>query len=367
MHLYKSLLKSKPILTSPALPASVISILDSSTQTHDVAHANVTARLFNSNPVRTAMSEVMTSINAVLGIEQQPNRKKRLRKADYEGNRPTRDEAKSEKEGIRTLQKATDDEDASDWGGISGSEEQQGVKQDGSEDESEDESDHEYDRYASRLAASSDSESSGSESEPVHPSGAQRIARDLSLSPSPSPPDSLSPPSPPSSKIKGTKSSSTAPKTTTFLPSLMVGGYWSGSESASELDEKADSTDIKPRKNRMGQQARRALWEKKFGAKANHLKGQPRESNWDARRGASGADERGKRGRGRGDGGRGGGMWGQLSGGRGGASGANSDPVKVRKEKVKEGPLHPSWEAAKKAKEQKKEATFQGKKMVFND
>jgi len=29
------------------------------------------------------------------------------------------------------------------------------------------------------------------------------------------------------------------------------------------------------------------------------------------------------------------------------------------------GPLHPSWEAAKKAKEAKQMASFQGKKVVF--
>ena len=49
------------------------------------------------------------------------------------------------------------------------------------------------------------------------------------------------------------------------------------------------------------------------------------------------------------------------------ATGANSDPVKLRKSKSKEisGSLHPSWEAAKKAKEQKTTAPFQGKKVVF--
>lgn len=52
-----------------------------------------------------------------------------------------------------------------------------------------------------------------------------------------------------------------------------------------------------------------------------------------------------------------------------GASGANSDPVRPRTEKkpkATDGPLHPSWEAAKKAKEQKKSVVFEGKKTVFD-
>ena len=372
------MLKSKPVATSPAIPPSVASILDASTQTHDVARANVTARLYNSNPVKTAMIEVMASINVVLGIEHQSNRKKRLRKADYESNKPTKEEADPQESGARRTEDVMDDETVSGINIVSRPEAPQEITNaDEDEDndvnkdcEEDDGSDLEYDKYASRLANSSDSDSAEdvdeNESEPTPTTGAGRIARNLSISLSTSLSNPSPSPSPPPTKAKPTKSNTTAPKSTTFLPSLMMGGYWSGSESASEIDdEEADAADIQTRKNRMGQQARRALWEKKFGAKANHLKNQPREVDWDARKGARGGDDRGKRGRGRG--GRRDGGGGREFGGRGsGASGANSEKVGGRKAKVEEGPLHPSWEAAKKAKEQKKTATFLGKKAVFD-
>lgn len=74
-------------------------------------------------------------------------------------------------------------------------------------------------------------------------------------------------------------------RTSSFLPSLMS-GYISGSESeASSLDDDLITSkkqqkekknkgpaQKKVRKNRMGQQARRALAEKKFGTGANHIK-----------------------------------------------------------------------------------------------
>ena len=84
---------------------------------------------------------------------------------------------------------------------------------------------------------------------------------------------------------------------TTFLPSLSMGGYFPGSESEPEELEPMPG-----RKNRMGQTARRALWEKKYGAAANHVKKAKkaekanRDSGWDLRRGATGSGE--KRGRG---------------------------------------------------------------------
>lgn len=362
--------------TSPALPSSVATILDSSIQTLDVARANVTARLYNSNPVKTAMTEVMASINAVLRIEQPPNRKKRLRKADYEPNKPMKGEAEPQRRELRRPEDVSDEEsnrgtsleETSQDVTNTGEDEVEGANKDEKEGE---ERDLEYHKYASRLANSSDSGSesaeddSGDESEPesktTPQTGAARIARALSLSHSSSDPTPSPSPPPTKAKAKAQNEITTAPKSTTFLPSLMMGGYWSGSDSASSIDDnEANAADIQPRKNRMGQQARRALWEKKFGVRANHLKGQQsREADWDPRKGARGGDERGQRGRGRGRefGGRGGGS---------GASGANSEKVVERKKKLEEGPLHPSWEAAKKAKERKTTSTFQGTKVVFD-
>ncbi|KAJ8509233.1 hypothetical protein ONZ45_g8574 [Pleurotus djamor] len=54
----------------------------------------------------------------------------------------------------------------------------------------------------------------------------------------------------------------------TFLPSLSV-GYIRGD---SDTDSDAGAADIQPKKNRRGQRARRAIWEKKYGKHANHKK-----------------------------------------------------------------------------------------------
>ncbi|KAI5866310.1 Bud-site selection protein [Durotheca rogersii] len=194
-----------------------------------------------------------------------------------------------------------------------------------------------------------------------------------------------------------------------FLPTLM-GGYVSGSESS------ASSIDVAPaaaRRNRRGQRARRAIWEKKYKDKARHLQApQPaaaRDQGWDPRRGAVGADDAGqpwKKGvrnpfappppqqvhpdrhstmqraprqpwsaqRGPEAGGRGGG--GEREGGdhnaRPGARDSHSHarppraPAAAPPKRDDTGPLHPSWAAAKKAKEEGQKVAFQGKKVVFD-
>ncbi|KAJ6490708.1 BUD22-domain-containing protein [Mycena vitilis] len=56
-----------------------------------------------------------------------------------------------------------------------------------------------------------------------------------------------------------------------FLPSLAVGFVRGGSDS--DFDEDADGVEEEgPKKNRRGQRARRAIWEKKYGRGANHKK-----------------------------------------------------------------------------------------------
>ncbi|KAL2198035.1 Bud-site selection protein [Corynascus similis CBS 632.67] len=161
--------------------------------------------------------------------------------------------------------------------------------------------------------------------------------------------------SPPPKKVKG--KGALKPTDSTFLPSLM-GGYISGSESASDID-------IAPqRKNRRGQRARQALWEKKYGEKAKHLQqgAKGRDSGWDAKRGAVDGDSK---------------PWKRgirnplLDKSKG--SGANETQLGPEKKKPAPrkrddtGPLHPSWEAKRKAKEkQQLSAPFQGKKITFD-
>ena len=353
---------------SPIFPQYIAAKVEASSIPHDVAHANVTARLYNSNPVKEAMADVMLSVRAALGLEEEKFPKSRVRAADFGANGNRKDSDNAPPNGADKLVKQENQDGYVEpaWDGFGDS--------DGSEtnDISADEEDEpDYGQFASRLASSSSSEDAFSDGEIFNTTtnalrqSSYNPLSDKSLSPSQSPSSSAS--TPPSNSLKTSKSRTPAAlKSTTFLPSLMMGGYISGSDSDSVED--AHAADIRPRKNRMGQQARRALAEKKYGQKANHLKNESRDQGWDPRRGAQGADDRGKRGRGRG-GFRMGSRSARREAGQRGASGANSDPVNPRMEKkpkVMDGPLHPSWEAAKKAKEQKKTAVFEGKKTVFD-
>lgn len=391
MHLYKSLLKSKPISTSSAFPAYIAAKVSQPSEHPDTATANVTARLFNSNPVKAALAAILGNVHRELGItlDELPLKKKRLRAADYghnpqpvvEGQNPApdavtnglpRDQVAREKDcHVRSPRRSisTADDDASN-----------------SEGESTD-----YEQYQSRLA-NSDSEDEAQSLESNSWEGIDAISTpeppdspvppitmeaappqyhpspspSLSLSPSPSLPHSTHPPKPPKPAPTTTQ--------TTFLPAL-TSGYFSGTDSDPPLSDTEPSA-AAPRKNRRGQQERRAIWEKKFGLGAKHLQGQERvqsrDEGWDARRGASDARGRG-RGRERG----GGGMRGRERGSRGQlASGANGEVVSGKrsagrggaKRKEDEGPLHPSWEAKKKAKEKAAAGggvAFLGKKIVF--
>lgn len=322
----------------------------------DPAEANVTARLFKSNPVKNALPGIMSGIRAVLGLEDAPTNKTGGETGHKDGGRRREDTAKQQAHG--------EESDSESEGGNSASED---VSMDDAEQQSVD-----YAQFDGRLASSSSDDGSESEDEsdterrskPGAKPERYDAAADLSISPSPSPSRSASE-SPPPSKVKGRKKKAGADgpaKATTFLPSLMS-GYWSGSESGGDVDD-----DTRPRrKNRMGQRARRALWEKKYGDKANHLQKQKqqqgkesRDKGWDPRKGATDEDDSGKP------------KWGKQ----------RAQPAKNEKKEQKpqqqqqkekqpkkpaeDKPLHPSWEAARKAKEQTAQASFQGKKIVFD-
>lgn len=388
-HLYKSLLKVKSLASAPAFPHHVQARIDDSKKPQEAASANVQARMFKSGPVQAAMTEALEGVRAVLGVEElKPPSKKRLRAKDYANGFPataTNGPVGSEREGSTVPVHRTRDED--EWSGPSaaeGLEKRDNGLQDDEEEEEEEKEDVDYDIYASRLAGSSDEQSD--EEDVASQDHNRNQIDDMSItdedppseednddSPETAHPAALKPPP----KSKRANPPTAPPNSTTFLPSLSLGGYWSGSESTGSSDnDNSSAANIETRRNRMGQQARRALWEKKFGKNANHVKKQARDGDqgWDAQKGARGVDERGKRGRGRGRG-RGGAVGGgdgasRRGGGRFAKStGANSDPVVARKAKpsaAAEGSLHPSWEAARKAKEQKKAAPFQGKKVVFD-
>ncbi|KAK2075326.1 hypothetical protein P8C59_009460 [Phyllachora maydis] len=153
----------------------------------------------------------------------------------------------------------------------------------------------------------------------------------------------------------------------TFLPTLLRNGYMAGSESASDLDD--EDLDLRgagrarAARKRRGQRARQAIWELKYKAQARHLQRRQAggDAGWDARRGAVGPKDRARPWQSR----RAGGGAGERGGGERRA-GAPALPPKRRRQEEDAGPLHPSWEAARKAKEKTLTAPFQGKKIVFD-
>lgn len=408
LFLYKSILKSKPIVSSPAFPPDILANVKKTTQPQDIAQANVQARLFNSNVVKAVMKDIMDSTRAALGIENEDSagKKKRLRASDYTPENKPITQASLNKLGPGEIL-ATKEEDKA------GSQtKSQSLHRKPDVNSSDNESVNSA-AYEDRLAES-ENESTGES----YLRRSSRERKTLEHNPfrdlSPSPSRSMFSSSSVSDNPKIRKIPIKTPNSTIFLPSLTMGGYISDSDSAvsDPYSLPGNASNKPPRKNRRGQQERRQIWEKKYGQNANHLKRQgqqqqrqqTRDQGWDARKGAAqvgGGDDRGKRGRGRG-GGKGRGQAVDASTGSSStrtaararvtnkrgptSSGANSDPVQARRgggNKLHDGrakgnqppaaaaaaaanaPLHPSWEAAKKQKEAKKNVAFLGKKVVF--
>ncbi|KAI5122796.1 hypothetical protein M0805_000139 [Coniferiporia weirii] len=146
----------------------------------------------------------------------------------------------------------------------------------------------------------------------------------------------------------------------TFLPSLSVGFVAGGSDSEWS-DAEADLADSPMKKNRRGQRARKAIWEKKYGKNANHLKKQV-ESGDDAvqrayesraRGGAPGRGLPNSHGRGRGAPRQGVQHRPQVPQDQG----YSSRPAPgFAKEDLASKPLHPSWEAKRRLKEKQSAA-----------
>ncbi|KAL4929093.1 BUD22 family protein [Aspergillus undulatus] len=330
--------------------------------------ANVTARLFMSNPVKNVLPGIMEGLRGLFGLEEAGAKNKNANGKGAEKDQDKQQQKQKAGGAVRRDVSVSGDEDEEDSG-----DEARDVDGDmGMEDAASDseEKEEDYSHFDARLAP--DSEDEDEDGNLSETSGPRPRRSSMSITPSPSPSPSISQsasishPSPPPSKKPKTTKASTAPATsTTFLPSLMMGGYWSGSEEeASDIEA---STDVAPkRKNRMGQQARRALWEKKYGAGANHVKnqkvkgkgkGRGRDSGWDLRKGATGDGDGDRRRFGTGSNSMA--VTGERMN-RGSSEGSKKKVADANK------PLHPSWEAARKAKEAKATAAFSGKKVVFD-
>ncbi|KAH9827811.1 protein bud22-like [Teratosphaeria destructans] len=370
-YLYKTLSKIKAVAASPKLPKEVTELTVLSTT---ASLLNVHARLCNSNPVRDALQPVLKDIGKSLGVDVSKTdgpKKKRLRAKDYEDAA-----AKGKPAGKSLLPPATNDSDLD-----SGNNEEQHVGN--AERQKSDVSDDEFARFNDRLASSEDEDDGGDSYDQGVDDGdidvddlekqlaaeGVRQSRSTSTHSKPTKYDhaadlSLSEPEDDSGGASSPESEKApAPKKSAFIPSLTLGGYISGS--GSDID---DDLDIAPKKNRRGQQARRAIAEKKYGAKAKHLQkqNQKRDPGWDPKRGATDGSADRRHGKGRpafvskGAGG--------VRSGDGKASGVEVH-AKVQQPKHRDdsGSIHPSWEAAKKAKERKEAPVpFQGKKITFD-
>ena len=378
---------------SEILPEEVKQILPKPEGSEEMAAAlhNVTSGMCNTKQVKDTMESVMSGMYAALGIPVPTPKKK------GEPNLPLKGILREPKStGKPKDTNEADEEDTSGsgegqpaWEGFNS--DADGVEGEVDDDEDivmEDSLDEEaLSRYDDLLGGSSDEESFDEEEYNKNkPSHSTSTRQSLSLSPSPSESsldaESESHPDLELASDSGSESESVVlpepskstkqkrappppkPSGSTFLPTLM-GGYWSGSESAADIEDVAPSAPA--RKNRPGQMARRAIWEKKYGTGANHIKtGQGtvaevrgKDDGWDSKKGAK--DKKGR----------------ERRGGEGGrkrdfsqVTGENATPVEARKrgqgKKDDVGVLHPSWQAAKKAKELKKTAKFEGKKVTFD-
>ncbi|CBX96246.1 hypothetical protein IAQ61_001422 [Plenodomus lingam] len=368
-HLRRTVSKVKSLREAEALKEYVEGLEKGGEVTTELL--NVRARLYKVDAVRKVIDEVVGDLKGILGVgggatkevstKDDGKEKKQLKAVD--------------KEDVDMLHGSAEEGDPYDIFSAriaapsSGEEDSEASVTDDERPPSIGESDSEHDEDDDLEAGSAGSESeAGADSfeafddvnddddddnETAHAKASTHIT---SLS------RSIAPPSYMSDSESDSDTSTLAPKkkskldlqpptSSTFLPGLSHAAYLSGSESdASDLD-----VDIAPRKNRRGQRARQKIAEAKFGAAAKHLEKQRRNEGWDAKRGAVGEEKRGGA-RGRSD---------NVARGRGPQqSGTNAEPLgdrrgtgagaPLKKDRDDKGVLHPSWQAAKQAKESKK-------------
>ena len=337
---------------------------------------NVTSALYNKPPVRAVADEAVRSICEALSVPA-PGKKGKGKKEVSIGRRGKEDQP-ADRGTCRTSKSATPDdqikpakpdEHSADDGEVEAVSRLEGFLGGSSDDDrpgsesgeeldpmaitsDEDDEENEADSEDSELDIGDSADDSGDGSNGEEWEGFEETEdggseEDSSV-------EGLTPPPKRVAKA-GTASARTRATDSTFLPTLM-GGYISGSESASDVDI------APPRKNRRGQRARQAIWEKRYKDKAKHLKKDSKDQGWDLRRGA--VDDRGAKPWKRGI---------KNPFERKGAEGANLENTeqsvprrKPKTEPQNTGPLHPSWEARKKAKEKQESAKFQGKKITFD-
>lgn len=343
-HLCKNLLKSKAVAQHPDLPPE---IKEPSKFASDAATLNVSARLCNSKPVQIALDTAVADVMRALGVKQDdPSalKKKRRRAKDFvNGDQPKGESVTDGQPSTSSTKKAAPEPKQVDSDGDSIESDGYGEFDDRLASDSDDGDERDHDQVA-ELEAQLAEEGVRDRTASNRPSKYD-LEVDLSLSDAESDARSATP--------EPRKASPS--KTRTFIPSLTMGGYVSGS--GSDIED----VDVAPKRNRRGQRARQQIWEQKFGSKAKHLQRQDRNSGWDKKRGAVGGNggrgfERSHR--------RASPDYGIGGTGKAESTRKTAEPSKTN---AQDGPIHPSWQAAKKAKERREApVAFKGTKTTFD-
>lgn len=370
-HLSSSLLKVKSISASTDLPEEIRAGVPKPelSEEEKAALHNVTSGLFNRKMVKEAVDRAVVVVCEALNVPppQKGKQGKKNKREEQEEQAENRITTAAETEGVAGVGGADGYDDVTDFEGFQSDVDEPGPAVgeaspgEDSADESED-SEEEASKLDHLLGCSSDSDSDdlsalerfrGTETVNLDDISSGSESDDNASSPPLASP-SRSPSPPPAKKKKPTKPTEPARPTESSFYSLL-GGYVSGSESASDIEVEAP-------KKRRGQRARQKIWEKKYGSGAKHLheqKNASRDSGWDMKRGAVDGDDQGRRT-----------PWKKgvsnpfAKGSREGSA-KEAKPQKIRS-RDDEGQLHASWEAAKKAKEAQKGAAFAGSKITFD-
>ncbi|EWC46881.1 hypothetical protein DRE_03893 [Drechslerella stenobrocha 248] len=312
-YLAKTLVKNRQLSTARYFPPSIIKEAEGHAAQPPIPTTgpvgNVCARLLNANPVRDALREILGAVGRLLVVEGEAGADdgKTVEESTVVDRRggPVHTSAPvsepgagSEAEEVETRDDEDDEEAVhpSALKNLAASYLNRATVSTDEEDEDEDE-----EQVNGRIAWSSEDEDEDEDQD----GGVSLRPRGRSMSITPIPEDQLhaadsedydleipsdsdsnsdsgpaasgaqSPPPPRKKKPAAAPPASSKPITSSsFLPTLMT-GYISGSDSDASSDttnrRKKGPAEKKIRKNRMGQQARRALAEKKYGTSANHI------------------------------------------------------------------------------------------------
>lgn len=356
-HVRRTIARVKSLKDHEALPESVKDIENADP---DAARLNVLARLYKVPAVKKEMDALIDDLKEIVGSgsgsgpgpaqTEAAGKAQAVDKGDKKRKVVARAEAEAEEDDDLDM----DMLDLSDEDGVAARLLNARIAAPSSGEESDDDlSDHERPPSIQDSDSDSDGASFSGFSNDLSSSDAP-IKRSIAPPSDSEDADSASSVSLTTSSKPKASSDIAKASTSTFLPGLSHATYFSGDESASDLDEK-------PRKNRRGQRARQKIAEAKFGAKAKHIEKNERKQGWDAKRGAVGSDAKpgNRRDRRAAEKGM------KTNGGRGPViSGENAAPLGKKRDDAdakKPGPkkddtgaLHPSWAAAKAAKESKK-------------